>query len=125
MSTSITLNLPDQLYRRAQNLAQLINRDINDILIEAINLSFIQTEDLSRVDSLSDQEVIRLTQLEMEPNQDERLSQLLEQQQAGLLNDTERGELWSLMQIYQTLLLQKAQGLNEAVHRGLIQPLSS
>jgi len=52
-----------------------------------------------------------------------RLSQLLEQQQAGQLTDEERADLLALMHVYQDGLRRKAQGLNEAVRRGLQPPL--
>ncbi|MEO8890861.1 MAG: hypothetical protein ABI417_04905 [Coleofasciculaceae cyanobacterium] len=56
--------------------------------------------------------------------QDARLSDLLDRQQSGILIDTERIELQTLMPIYQEDLLQKANALSEAVKRGLMEPLS-
>jgi hypothetical protein len=60
----------------------------------------------------------------MQPVQDARLSELLDRQQSGLLVESERLELQTLMQIYQEGLLRKATALNEAVNRGLMEPLS-
>lgn len=54
---------------------------------------------------------------------DRRLSDLLNRQQAGALSDMERLELARLMEVYQTELLRKAQALREAVRRGLRPPL--
>ncbi len=59
----------------------------------------------------------------MDSAQEQRLSLLLEKQQAGHLADEERGDLLALMQVYQDGLLRKAQALNEAVRRGLRPPL--
>ncbi len=134
MSTSITLNLPDEVYRRAARLAQLMSRDLTDVLIEAISLSLspmisvsahLDSSEEPPVASLSDEEVLALTELQMETNSDQRLSELLDRQQAGILTETERPELWTLMQIYQFLLLRKAQALREAVSRGLQEPLEA
>ena len=61
----------------------------------------------------------------MESEQDIRLSQLLLKQQANTVSETERPELWTLMRIYQTLLLKKAVALREAVERGLREPLEA
>ena len=61
----------------------------------------------------------------MASEQDQRLSELLNQQQERDLSTFENRELWSLMQIYQINLLKKSQGLNEAVKRGLISPLEA
>ena len=41
MNKPITLNLPEDVYNRASGLAQLIGRDLADVLIEAISLSFL------------------------------------------------------------------------------------
>lgn len=128
MAISITLTLPDEIFNLAQSLAHSINRDINDILVEAIAFSIspnYQGEKISSLNSLSDEEIIKLTQLQMESEQDQRLSELLNKQQEGDLSTFENTELWSLMQIYQINLLKKAQGLNEAVKRGLISPLEA
>ncbi len=61
----------------------------------------------------------------MEPEQDQRLSDLLDKQQAGILTNNQRLELLTLMQIYQEGLLRKATALSEAVRRRLIEPLNS
>jgi hypothetical protein len=142
MNKPITLNLPENVYNRAEELAQLIGRNLNDVLIEAISLSLSSTSPINESDcaprtgeanrhfsesvkSLSDSEVIAMSELQMESEQDLRLSQLLSKQQAGTLTEAERPELWTLMQVYQTLLVKKAVALREAVSRGLREPLSA
>jgi uncharacterized protein YggL (DUF469 family) len=133
MNKPITLNLPEDVYSRAEGLAQLIGRDLADVLIEAISLSLSSTSPINESDrhfsesvkSLSDSEVIAMSELQMESEQDLRLSQLLSKQQAGRLTEAERPELWTLMQVYQTLLVKKAVALREAVSRGLREPLSA
>ena len=57
--------------------------------------------------------------------QDERLSALLDLQQAGELTSSQRSELTALMKMYQEGMLGKAQALREAVQRGLLPPLIS
>lgn len=79
---------------------------------------------LAHLSTLSDRQVIALTELQMEPSQDQRLSQLLQTQQERTLTTAEQSELEMLMEIYQAGLLRKAQALNESVKRGLRQPLS-
>lgn len=142
MNKPITLNLPEDVYNRAEGLAQLIGRNLNDVLIEAISLSLSSTSPINESDcaprtgeanrhfsesvkSLSDSEVIAMSELQMESEQDLRLSQLLSKQQAGTLTEAERPELWTLIQVYQTLLVKKAVALREAVSRGLREPLSA
>ena len=78
---------------------------------------------LRTVAELSDQEVLELADAQMEPSHDRRFSALLDKQQSGDLTEPECSELSALMQVYQQRLLHKAQALNEAVRRGLRQPL--
>lgn len=127
MSTQITITLPDDVYQRAERFARLANRDLASILADTIQLSLLpiaeESLDFEPVSTLANEALLALTKLEMEPAQDSRLSELLDQQQAGLLSDNERSELQDLMQIYQRGLLRKATALSEAVKRGLIEPL--
>lgn len=73
---------------------------------------------------LSDEYVLKFTELQMSPAEDRRLSRLLDTQQKGKLTAGERAGLFTLMRTYQNGLLRKAQALSEAVRRGLIEPLT-
>jgi hypothetical protein len=127
MSMNVTLSLPDEIYRRAEQLARLTGRDLPAILADtlAVSLSLLgppaPPED--PLSEASDGEVLALSELTMEPTQDQRLSVLLDRQQAGELRADERVELMALMQVYQDGLVRKAQALREAVRRGLREPL--
>ncbi|NER99230.1 MAG: hypothetical protein F6J86_36315 [Symploca sp. SIO1B1] len=128
MSTQITITLPDEIYQRAQRFAKLANRDVASVLTDTIQHSIPPTRkdilDLEPVTALSNEQILALTELQMEPEQDSRLSELLDRQQAGILVEDEQLELQTLMQIYQERLLRKATALSEAVKRGLIEPLN-
>lgn len=128
MSTQVTITLPDDVYQRAERFAQLANRDLVSVLADTIQLSIPpvspEAAALEPLSALPDEQVMALTELQMELDQDARLSDLLDRQQAGILTEAERPELQSLMQIYQEGLLRKATALSEAVHRGLIEPLT-
>ncbi|MBD2456196.1 hypothetical protein H6G80_19220 [Nostoc sp. FACHB-87] len=128
MSTQITITLPDEIYQHAERFAKLANRDVASILADTIQLSIpsvrAEVNNLEPVSVLANEQILALTELQMEPEQDSRLSELLERQQAGTITDNERPELQNLMQIYQEGLLRKATALHEAVKRGLIEPLS-
>lgn len=128
MSTQITITLPDEIYQRAELFARLANRDIASVLVDTIQLSIplirVDILDLEPIADLSDEQVLALTELQLEPDQDIRLGELLDHQQAGLMTESERSELQALMQIYQEGLLRKATALSESVKRGLIEPLN-
>lgn len=129
MSAQITFTLPDPVYDRARYLSQLTGRSLQDILADTLDLSLPSLSSPTQVSvpasMLSNQEVLKLAEMQLTVSQDQRLSDLLERQQSGMLTDADRAELSGLMQVYQTRLLQKAQALHEAVRRGLREPLSA
>ncbi len=129
MDIPVTINLPDDVYHRAERFAHLANRDLPSILADTLTHSLppisAQSNTLPSISELSDPQVMALTHLEMEPAQDVRLIELLDKQQAGTLNPEEPQELENLMQIYREGLLRKATALAEAVKRGLMEPLNS
>jgi dsDNA-binding SOS-regulon protein len=75
------------------------------------------------VDSLSDQEVLALTELQLTDEQQAVLSDLLAKNQDKTLDAGGRRQLDALMRIYERGLLRKAQALRVAVQRGLREPL--
>jgi hypothetical protein len=127
MSTEVTITLTDAAYQQVERFANRANRDVASVLAETIYASIPyvgeDVAELEPVADLPDEQVLALTQLQMEPEQDAELSRLLDGQQAGLLTQVKQLSLQSLMQIYQEGLLRKATALNEAVKRGLIEPL--
>jgi predicted transcriptional regulator len=122
MTAQITLNLPDEVYHQAELLAQQSHRTVSEILVETLEKFLLPTA--KPVSALSDSEVIAQTQLRLQPLQEQRLSELLDRQQSGKIAFVEeRDELQALIHIYETRLLRQAQALNEAVRRGLLEPL--
>lgn len=115
--------LPDQVYRRAESLARLTNRDVSKLLADTIEISLPALgpapEDASSIAQLSDDAVLRWTESQLGQREDQRLSLLLSKQQDADLSERERGELAALIQAYQEGLLRKALALAEAVRRGL------
>jgi hypothetical protein len=129
MSTQILVDLPDDTYKRVVSIARLTGRAVEEIIATTVTLSLdpidtISTDETS-IETLSDHEVLALTEFQMDTVQDQRLSGLLNKQQAGTLTQDENAELLALMQTYQTGLLRKAQALAEAVRRGLRSGLES
>ena len=119
MATRVMVTLHDEVYRRVKHLAQLTRRGVADLLADTITLALqplaVSAESVPAVTSLSDEEVLGLTELQMAPEQDRRLSALLRRQQERALSAAEQAELVTLMQVYQESLLCKAQALHEAV----------
>lgn len=127
MNQQITLTLSEAALQRASNLAGVVSRPIERILAEALEYALpdVGSEVVTPVTILSDGEVMTLSQARMDAKDDARLSELLEQQQAGNLTNGERATLNSLFQTYLRLWLRQSEALAEAVKRGLRDPLSS
>jgi hypothetical protein len=128
MTTQINLNIPDEIYQRAEHLAILAHKNVKEILLEAISTSLMpislsDTKVIQSLETFNDEEIQEITQLQLPNEIDRRLSELLDFQQAGVISLFEKKELEELMQIYEEQLLLKAKGLNEAVKRGIKAPL--
>ncbi len=128
MSTQVVLNLSDETYERVTQFAAYAQRNVSEIVTSALTSvlpSLATLAQLRNMTNLSDRAVLALTELRMASEADQRLSELLDHQQAGELTDPEGAELAALMRTYEIGLLRQSQALAEAVHRGLIPPLSS
>jgi hypothetical protein len=75
------------------------------------------------VETLSDKEVLALTDLQLAPEEQSRLSDLLERNREGDLDAEGERQLDELMRGYEKGLLRKAEALRIAVQRGLREPL--
>ncbi|MFM9963213.1 MAG: hypothetical protein ACKV2Q_18550 [Planctomycetaceae bacterium] len=125
MSTQLTLDLPENLVARAQTIALRAGQSVNDLLAESIELSLKPWGAVVEGDihQCGDADVLKPCDLELSTEDDCRLTELLQQQQAQTLAAGEQTELASLMQVYQEGLVRKAEALREAVRRGLRGPV--
>jgi predicted RNase H-like HicB family nuclease len=128
MSTQITLTLPETVLARAECWARRMGRPVDQVLAQVIESSLAplgpESEQERPVTAWSDEEVLAATDLQLSAEDDGRLSELLQSQQAGPLTGPEQAQLSGLMLAYQQGLLRKAQALSEAVRRGLREPLA-
>ncbi len=129
MTVPVTLNLPDEIYQRAERLARLANRDLASILTDTVVSSLPplsdQIDNLPSIEELSDRAILDLANSRLSEAQDVRLSELLGKQREGEMVGNEPQELEALMQIYNEGWLRKTAGLVEAVKRGLMEPMSA
>lgn len=126
MSTQITVDLSDETLKRAEWLATETGRPIGELLAETIELSLkplTGSGNGSSITNWSDDDVLAAADGQMSEADDRSLGELLDRQQAGLLNAPEQAELAALLECYQRGLLRKALALREAVRRGLREPL--
>lgn len=115
MSESITLELPEAVLEQARSFANRTNRPLETVLSDWLNRFVTDFP----VDSLSDDEVLMLCDLQMDENQQESLSDLLAAQREGTLSEAESAQLSELLTIYRRGMIRKAEALKIAVERGL------
>lgn len=120
MNEIVTLEIPEKLAFRAREVATRTHRRLEDVLVEWIDRVVAELP----VESLPDDQVLALCDMQMDTEQQEELGDLLSRNREGLLGDAERTRLDDLMQIYRRGLVRKAQALKVAVGRGLRPPLN-
>ena len=121
MGQTITLDLPADVAQRAAAVAQQTHRQVEDVLLEWLGRAATDVP----IESLPDDQVLTLCDLEMSRIEQDELSALLDRQREGTLDDAARRRLDTLMATYRRGMVQKAQALHVAVERGLRPPLDA
>ncbi len=116
----ITLNLPDKIFLHASKFAKKTRRSFDEVVSESLQ-KFSGEEMQNSLSKSTDAEVLEAAKLWIPENQSARHSKLLEKNQEGLLTVAQQKELAFFQQIYRLALLRKAEGITEALRRGLIQ----
>jgi hypothetical protein len=120
MSQQIQLTLPDDIFRRAEEVAGFIGRDVQDVLIGWLQHS----ADDFWLQSLPDDQLLALADLHMNPQEQAELSDLLELNGEDELDPARRTRLDELMSIYERGTELKSEAYAVAVQRGLKPSLS-
>lgn len=120
MNQQITIEVSQQVWQRASVLAERRNRKLEEVLEEWLEEAVAET----RVEDLTDDEVLSLTGIVFDEGDQEKFSRLLEKNREGALEPEEKIELERLTRLYETGLLRKSQALRVAVERGLLAPLA-
>jgi hypothetical protein len=120
MAEIVTLKLPEEVARRAREVAARTHRRPESVLLEWISRVVAEPP----VESLPDDQVLALCDMQMDVGQQAELGDLLARNREGLLSSAERARLDELMQIYRRGLVRKAQAVKVAVERGLRPPLN-
>jgi hypothetical protein len=121
MSEMMTIPVSERAARQAARLASLTQQRVEDVLAGWLDWTAAEIP----VETLPDDELLALCDLEMDEDQQQELRRLLAGNREGLLNAAEQVRLDELMQIYRHGLVRKARAIKVAVQRGLRLPLSS
>ncbi len=120
MNQEITLRISDRILQQAKIAASKKKHRIEEVLSDWL-------EDVFRekfTDKMSDEEILALTKIQISPEEQERLSELLVKNRESGLNENEQRELDLMIEISERNMLKKSEALRIAVERGLIAPLS-
>src|SRR5438874_10780450 len=104
MAEKVTVELPEDLARRARELAAQSRRPFEEVLVDWIGRTVTDPP----LDFLSNEQLVILCDAQMNSSDQEKLSDLLGRNQEGLLEEAERKSLDELMQIYRIGLVRKA-----------------
>jgi hypothetical protein len=116
----ITISLPDKIFANVANFASKTHRRIDEIIVEKIERDF--SPEIERpLLNCTNAEVLALANMKMSEAENNRLSELFDNQREEVISPLERNELDALMRVYEVGNLRKAQGIVEAVQRGLIK----
>lgn len=111
----ITLELGGEVMARARRMAERSGRSLEDVLAEWLDR---YASDLP-VETLPDDEVLRLCDLEMNFIERQELSILLAHDRARELDDDERRRFDELIHLHRRVLVRKSRALKVAFERGL------
>jgi hypothetical protein len=119
----VSVNLPKQLYRNVSDLAKAKKKSVPETIKSVLRKAVKEESEAAArpLAGCSDEEVLAVAKMKMPQWQADRHSEMLYKNQAGTLTPLERNELEGWLMIYQWGNLRKAQGITEAVTRGLIK----
>ena len=112
----ITLELPNKVIFRAQQVAEQSNQTLEEVLSNWLH----RYADDIPVETLSDDEVSALCDYEMNILMQQELSLLLHHHRERTLETSEQTRLDELLQIHRRGLIRKARAIQVAMTRGLL-----
>ncbi len=115
MSDRVTIELPDDLARRARAAAAAGHRRLEEAVVEWIGRAVAEPD----VGTMTDEELLRLCDSMLDAADQEELSRLLADSREGRLDAAGRERLDALISLYRRGTVRKARAWQEAVSRGL------
>ena len=120
MGQVMTLNIPEPVVTVAQEMAEHTHRRVEDVLVTLLEQATTEPP----LEMLPDVQVLALADLQMAPDLQEELSDLLYENSEGTITETQRVRLDEILNFYRKGMVRKAQALVVAVQRGLRPPLN-
>ncbi len=132
-TTTVTIDIPERLYRRLQWVSEATNRAIPDVLIATTEAVFARNTDdtglpdeladeLAAMQLFSDQALWDATKPILSTEQQERMRELSQEQQERVLSPVEQDELRGYVSAYDRAVLRRAQAFALLALRGHTVP---
>lgn len=115
---SITLDLPDEVYRQARRVAETTQQAIEEVVLAWIHPA--PEEGLVGLDALSNDELLTIAQTSVPPTHARRLQDLLAAQRQRSLTESEQQEAAKLVEQEDLLTLRKSKALLLLKQRGAL-----
>lgn len=115
---AVTLELPDEVYQRAQRVAQATRRPLEEVVLEWIRPP-VQVK-LPELEHLPNEELLRAARATLPPEHTQRLQELLAAQQQRSLSEDEQREAVELVEQEDFVTLRKARALFLLKQRGIL-----
>jgi hypothetical protein len=124
--TTVSVEIPEPLYRRLQNAAAVAQRSVDDVLASAVIIPLPATSDLPEAIAeelaemiwLSDDALLAATKTTFSARQQARLAELNDLADDRVLSEKEAAERTSLLAAYEHAVLRRAQAFHILARRG-------
>jgi hypothetical protein len=118
---TVTLDLPEEIYQRAQKVARATQRPIEQVVVEWIQPPQSEPgEAVARLETLSNDQLLQIARSRTPSDHSRRLQELLSTQQQRTLTEKEQQEAVALVEQEDLLTLQKARALFLLNQRGVL-----
>jgi hypothetical protein len=117
---TVTLKVSERVTREATYIARQTRRSLEEVLTAWLENMAVELP----VTFLTDEEVLKLCDVQMPPEEQSELNELLEANREGTLAGAQQDRLDVLMQKYRHGLVRKAQAWQVAVQRGVRDSLN-
>ncbi len=126
VSSTVSIQVPEALFRRLEHIAEITHRSVEDILISTVssalspdpNLPAEVADELAAMSMFNDDALWAASEASMSRAQQERLRQLNDTVDVRSLTEAETKELEHLLALYDRAVLRRARALALLAHRG-------
>lgn len=122
-----TITLPENLYEKAQSLAESSSQSVDEIIRKLLTESLDQPRlvlpqdeqiELQALSYLTDATLFTIVRDQMPETRQEQMQKLMDKNNQSTLTDTEQQTLTQLVEDGQRLMLRKAEAMKLLIHRG-------